>query len=63
MGSQKLCMNCLGKGKVKVPLDNDKYSEAYDRLDNSGMAPEIIRDRAMEETGYQWVNCPKCSTK
>lgn len=60
MKKQKVCLECLGTGKIKAPLDEKIYDEAYDKLDDSGLSPEKIRDLAMEKSGYQWVDCPNC---
>ncbi|MFR3569010.1 hypothetical protein GKD14_16325 [Paeniclostridium sordellii] len=55
------CWKCDNKnGQVKVPLDEKKFDDYWERHDHSGLPPEKVREDALEYAGYKWEVCSTC---
>jgi hypothetical protein len=56
-----ICFYCNGTGKYNKPLDEEYYSEYFDKFYDSGLlGGKTDDDMSLTEAGYEEIACPYC---
>lgn len=54
------CFWCDGTGKFKQPKDQEEFDRRFDYYDKPGAVLSDCRKKALEDVGYDVIECPYC---